>query len=401
MSWQDELHQLDTALASGQLSADDYRVRRDALLSKASGQVGQPGQPQSPLQVQPQPQSPLQAPSQSQSQAPSPSPENERTQFVAPVVLPPQNGPRPQEAERTQAVRPGRHTDHTQVVGKHDSSADNTQIVPNSGLPPRPAYPVVPPWETVHPGSVPQASTPWGGDELPPGFGQTGWPRQGPEIFAEPEKGKGGKIALIALAVVLVLGLVGAGVWFFGFKDSDTAQPPPPAPTTTTKQEPVLPPPNVPDGPFIEIAGREALNRTMTIEQALQRKLPTERESKLMKANGIVEVGGLVTEENGLRRGIWAFKVADGGDASAALVAMDALYEQAKYAKVASPEHPEVTIRKLASSGGDAPTVFRAHYVTDGGYMVRVEAFGADAAKVETAFFDLLAEETGKFPPLS
>lgn len=375
MSWQDELHQLDTALASGQLSADDYRVRRDALLSKASGQGGQP--------------------------APSPTPENERTQFVTPITLPPQNGPRQPEAERTQAVRPGQHTDHTQVVGGHDSSADNTQIVPNSGLPPRPAYPVVPPWETVHPHSAPQASTPWGGDELPPGFGQASWPRQGPEIFAEPEKGKGGKIALIGLAVVLVLGLVGAGVWFFGFTDNDNPAQPATPTTTSTKQEPVLPPPNVPDGPFIEIAGREALNRTMTIEQALQRKLPTERESKLMEANGIVEIGGLVTEENGLRRGIWAFKVADGGDPSAALVAMDALYEQAKYVKVSSPEHPDVTIRKLASSGADAPTVFRAHYVTDGGYMVRVEAFGPDAAKVETAFFDLLAEETGKFPPLS
>ncbi|MFC5285468.1 SHOCT domain-containing protein [Actinokineospora guangxiensis] len=385
MSWQDELQQLDSALAAGQLSADEYRSRRDALLSKAAGQSG-------PAQPPPQQQQP---------------PEAERTQYVQPITGPPPGqhagGPPPGgQADRTQAVRPEQHSDRTQVVSGHDASSDRTQIVSTSHVapPPPPNYAASPPpWESVHPTTGGAPSTPWGSDDLPAGFGNSGWPRQGPEIFAEPDKGKG-KVALIAVAVVLVLALAGGAVWFFGFSGDDSADPGTPPPTTTSKQEPVLPPPNVPSGPFIEIVGREALNRTMTIDQALQRKLPTERESKLMQANGVVEIGGLVTEENGMRRGLWAFKVGDGKDASAALVAMDALYEQAKYEEVDSTDYPDVVIRKLAAADKKNPTVFRAHYVADGGYMVRVEAFGLDAEGSEKAFFELLAAQTEKFPPL-
>src|SRR3954468_24584265 len=35
VSWQDELRKLDEELAAGQISADDYRVRRDQVLSSA------------------------------------------------------------------------------------------------------------------------------------------------------------------------------------------------------------------------------------------------------------------------------------------------------------------------------------------------------------------------------
>jgi len=45
--------------------------------------------------------------------------------------------------------------------------------------------------------------------------------------------------------------------------------------------------------------------------------------------------------------------------------------------------------------------VFRAHYVTDHGYLVRVEVYGADSANVESTFNDLIEEETDKFPPAS
>src|ERR1700743_1596341 len=48
MSWQEDLHQLDTALAGGQISADDYRRRRDELLAKASGGAPDQSTPGSP-----------------------------------------------------------------------------------------------------------------------------------------------------------------------------------------------------------------------------------------------------------------------------------------------------------------------------------------------------------------
>ncbi|MER6767386.1 hypothetical protein ABT266_45095, partial [Amycolatopsis sp. NPDC000746] len=45
MSWQEELRRLDEELASGRLSADDYRIRRDQVLSSAVGQQDQPTPP--------------------------------------------------------------------------------------------------------------------------------------------------------------------------------------------------------------------------------------------------------------------------------------------------------------------------------------------------------------------
>ena len=67
LSWQEQLRQLDEELAAGQISADDYRLRRDSVLSAAVNvdpQAGQTGSseaesthiiaPVSPPQGQPQ-----------------------------------------------------------------------------------------------------------------------------------------------------------------------------------------------------------------------------------------------------------------------------------------------------------------------------------------------------------
>ena len=137
----------------------------------------------------------------------------------------------------------------------------------------------------------------------------------------------------------------------------------------------------------------------MPIAQAVAEKLPTEAEAKLLQSVGVSEVSGLVTEEDGLRTGLWAFKVGEGGDPAAVLTAMDELYQQAKYELVS--EENGVKVRKLAAATPDAPTVFRAHYVTEDGYLVRVEVYGADSANVESTFNDLLADETDEFAPVS
>src|SRR3954471_4140736 len=41
VTWQEELSQLDGALASGQISADDYRRERERILAVATGGSGQ------------------------------------------------------------------------------------------------------------------------------------------------------------------------------------------------------------------------------------------------------------------------------------------------------------------------------------------------------------------------
>lgn len=375
MSWQDELAQLDSALAAGQISADEYRTRRDRVIAQASGQSA------------PEPQQPPQA--------------AEPTHVFRPVT-PPQGQPQGQEApDRTQIVSnqmPG--GDRTQVVGRQD--ADSTQIV--SGMQAHPHFPPPqppPPWETAHPQQPNMSPPPWANEDLPPEFGQQSWPRQGPEVFEDKSGGGTGKIIAIIVAVVLVLGGAGAAIWFFALKDDggnqaggETSQQQDPETTTTTTSAP----PDIPEGPFVDLPGEKVLNRTVPIQQALAEKLPTEMEAQLLQSVGVSEVGGLVSDEDGLRRGIWAFKIGDGGDANAVLAAMDQLYDQAQY-KLVSQEGG-VLVRKLAADAPDKPTVFRAHYVTDEGYMVRVEVYGTDSANVESTFNELIEEETDEFAPV-
>jgi len=373
MSWQDELAQLDSALASGQISADEYRTRRDRVIAQASGQ-------QAPEPPQPQQQA------------------AEPTHVFRPV-----QPPGPEAPDRTQIVSGGQGGDRTQVVsGQND--ADSTQIVPGVQAahphfpPPQPP----PPWETAHPQQPNMSPPPWANEDLPPEFGQQSWPRQGPEVFDEKSGGGAGKVVAIIVAVVLVLGGAGAAIWFFALKDKGgseadggTTQEQTKEQTTSSKP----PPPDIPEGPFLDLPGDKVLNRTVPIQQAVAEKLPTEMEAQLLQSVGISEVGGLVTDEDDLRRGIWAFKIGDGGDPNAVLTAMDQLYQQAQYTLVS--DENGILVRKLAAAAPDKPTVFRAHYVTDDGYLVRVEVYGIDSANVESTFNDLIEEETDKFPPLT
>lgn len=376
MSWQDELAQLDSALASGQISADEYRTRRDRVIAQASGQ-STPEQPQQQAGAEPthvfRPVNPAQVPQGFE----------DRTQVVP-----------------GQTQGPG--VDRTQVVGRGAGDADSTQIVSN--MPPQfPPRQAPPPWETNQPQQQNLAPPPWANEELPPEFGQQSWPRQGPEVFEEKSGGGAGKTIGIIIAVVVVLALAGGAVWFFGFKDKGNNQAGNGGGGTsqeqTTKQTSTKPPPpDIPEGPFIELAGEEVLNRSVPIDQAVADKQPTEQESLLLKSNGVTEVGGLVTEDDGLRRGIWAFKLGDGADANAALNAMDQLYQQAKFELVSNENG--VLVRKQSASPESDITVFRAHYIADG-YLVRVEVYGKDSANVEAEFTELLGKETDKFPPAS
>jgi hypothetical protein len=373
MSWQDELAQLDSALASGQISADEYRTRRDRVIAQASGQ----GAPEQPQQQGAEP-----------------------THVFRPVTP-----PHGQQAtgERTQVVGPG--GDRTQVVGR-GGDADSTQIVSN--MPPQfPPPQAPPPWETHQPQQPAVSPPPWANEELPPEFGQQSWPRQGPEVFEEKSGGGSGKIVGIIIAVVLVLALAGGAVWFFALRDKDNAQADDGNGGGGTTQEQTQqetttttpPPPDLPEGPFIELPGEVVLNRTVPIQQAVSENHPTPQEAALLQSVGVSDVGGLVTEEDGLRRGIWAFKLGEGADPNAVLQAMDQLYQAAEFELLRQDDG--VLVRKQAARPeNENQTVFRAHYITEG-YLVRVEVYGTDSANVEAEFADILAQETDEYPPAS
>ncbi|MFC4854822.1 hypothetical protein [Actinophytocola glycyrrhizae] len=376
MSWQDELAQLDSALAAGQISADEYRTRRDRVIAQASGQS---------------------APEQPQQQGAEP------TAVFRPVQ--PQQGF--EGADRTQIVSgqpPG--NEHTQVVGHTD--ADSTQIVPNVQAqqqqhPHFPPPPPPPPWESQQP--HPQAMTPppWANEDLPPEFGQQSWPRQGPEVFEEKSRGGAGKVAGIIVAVVVVLALAGGAIWFFGFKDSGGNQADDQKTSEQTQPKttsPKPPPPDIPEGPFLDLPGAKVYNRTVPIAQAVAEKVPTEAEAKLLQSVGVSEVSGLVTDvESGVRTGLWAFKVGEAADPAAVLTAIDQLYQSAKYELLSDDNG--VKVRRLPADKPEADTAYRAHYLTDDGYLVRVEVYGKDSANVESVFNELLPEETDEFPPVS
>ncbi|MGW5699623.1 flagellar basal body-associated FliL family protein [Amycolatopsis japonica] len=256
VSWQEELRNLDEELASGRLSADDYRLRRDQVLSSAVAygdpaqqQVQQPGQqPQQPFQQPPAPQQP-QAPQQPG------QPSADSTQIIAPVNQPQQSG----EAERTQVVpnwqQQQADPNRTQVVPPVASPPggfpQQGQASPAGGFPQQGQGSPAGGFPQQHQGYQQQqpqqqgwtdndASPPWGGSDFPPisPVGSTEWVKQGPELFEDKPKGKGGKIAIIAIVAVLVLAGLGVGGYFAFKGGGDTPADPTAAPQSSQPQAP-------------------------------------------------------------------------------------------------------------------------------------------------------------------
>lgn len=229
MSWQEELRKLDEELASGRLSADDYRVRRDQVLSSAVSYSENPQQPQQPQEA-PQP--------------PQQDGSADATQVIAPVS-PPQQPVQPQnvDAEPTQAVTPNWQSgppvdpERTQYVanpsppqGFPQAPASPPQGFPQSG--PQPA-----PWNAPES----DVSPPWSGSDLPPanpGGGSTEWVAQGPESFDDKPSGGKGKIAWISAAVVVVLVAAGLAIFFTTSGGDDVDDGPTAAPATSEGSAP-------------------------------------------------------------------------------------------------------------------------------------------------------------------
>lgn len=230
MSWQEELRQLDEELAAGRISADDYRVRRDQVLSSAVSQ-GEPT-PQAPNG----PQSP--GPAQHSAA------QHSAAQHSAGGQTPDQAGT-DQSADSTQVVAPV-----SPPAGQAQPPSDATQFVPNPNASQHPGQPAPPDprrmgqpapgtWGAGGPGASPggfqpqqpqqpqqqlwnapetDMSPPWAGSDLPPvaPAGSAEWRSQGSDTFQDTSTGKGsrGKVTAIVLAAVVVLGGAGVGGYF-------------------------------------------------------------------------------------------------------------------------------------------------------------------------------------------
>lgn len=234
MSWQDELQKLDAELASGRVSADEYRQRRDAILAGNTG-----GAPQGGGSFPP--------PVRWQA---VPPPEPEKTQYLRPAT-----GPQPVQQQPPQA-QPQQNSDKTQVVSVNGAGAgaqpnpDATQVVPGSGGFPQPNYgggqfPQGGGWQQQGGGASNAAPPPWVTDQ--DSYSTPSW-NQGPEVFdsAAESSGKGKKIIGIVIVVLLVVGLGVAGYFFFTSKKDNEGQQTN-GPTTATSATPTAKP--VPDPP--------------------------------------------------------------------------------------------------------------------------------------------------------
>lgn len=224
MGWQDDIRKLDEDLAAGRIAAEEYRVRRDTILSSAAASGQQVAPPTHAESTQMMPPVGGQGGTQS---GPQPGQNPERTQVVPgnsigqqgwqsqpnygqqgswsqniPGVPPQQGapgmaGPRPAPGA---GPMPG-------PAGPQAGSPQQGQLPPPQG-----GYPGG--WDNQQGGDT---APPWSGSAFPPlsqqGGGQD-WLKQGPDSFDTASSGKG-RVWLIIGIVVVVIALGVGGYFLF------------------------------------------------------------------------------------------------------------------------------------------------------------------------------------------
>lgn len=379
MSWQDDLRQLDQALAQGQVSADEYRKRRDQLLATAtSGGAPEPAQQAQPVQ-QPsgQPEQPAQQPP-AQPEQQAGQAEQPQQQPSGPFAPPFRWDPAP---ESTQVVTPD-NPERTQVVSQqpnqfgqqHSPESDRTQTI----RPPGGQTHTPPPWQAQQP-----APPPWGVDDGPVSMPNPTWLSHGPEVFEPTTAKKRSKLPLILIAVVVVIGL-GVGAFFlFGNQGGND---PGPAPTGQSQAAPPSPTEKPKDD--LEVAKLEGTaadtSDVKTFADAEARGFLTPDEQKLYK-NGDPGKARMtsVTMSSGVKVYIFTTQLASAENATTAANALAA--QQVTYGMKQYTEAPQGVLANNIEKSGSTPATIRAHYVHKS-TVVRIQVYGDDMAQVSTVF---------------
>lgn len=383
MTWQEELRKLDEDLAAGKLAADEYRTRRDQVLSSAVT-------PEDPSQ-------------QGQSQGST----AEATQTMRPAGT---------NAERTQAV-PSWNTPQQQRSSPSSGYSQQPSGSSSAGAQQPAQQQPGASWSSgsgqQHPWNAPQddVSPPWGGSDLPPVAQEKSpsWTTQGPESFDNtPKKGNGRKVALSVILVVVLVG-IGVGVWALFIRSSNTGgtapTAAPPAPTssqTVPTKEPLPEPPPAKekpadnaaaliDPPGDERAGGGEFDLAALHENGL---LPKSVVSALEEA-GFTK-GLLKTTTSGdVTIGLYALAVAN--EDAAATVAHEYALAQQEGGLPASRKHSLQGVPVFGTSkGGDA--VFRAVYVLYDRVII-VDVYGPSDSSVEETFENILQQQVKHAPP--
>jgi hypothetical protein len=401
LSWQDELRKLDEDLATGRIAADEYRVRRDAVLSSAAT-VGQ----QQP----------------SAESAPQSGPA-EATHMMSPVA-----GPQQQP-----------NSERTQVVGPADTSADRTQVVSGQDVTRPRQSPVPPGWQQVPPhaqGGWPQAvpgvppqgvaggqplrqpgpggypgqqphewdagaeSNPWGDAKDFPAlapFGSQDWVRQGPEVF-DNSSWSAGKKTLVIVAVVVVLAGLGVGGFFlFGNKGHQTTANQGGGPTQTQVTSTPQPKPQDPLA-IADLPGTQQDQSGIgSFSDVLTQKLLTSDENTVYENAGATTTKLASSTVSGtMHVSVMTVRTASPEAAASAVAKLDSLQIRFGMKTYGGTTPPGVQITSLAPSGS-TPATIRGHYSHDN-TVVRIQVDGPSAINVGTLFDQVLQAQLAALP---
>ncbi|QWF80309.1 flagellar basal body-associated protein FliL [Amycolatopsis sp. CA-230715] len=407
MSWQEELRKLDEELASGRLSADDYRVRRDQVLSSAVAHgdtaAGQ-GPQQGPVAT---PQGPPSVP-----QGPPPQQQYAQQQ-QQPYSQPPQ--PQQPSADSTQVIQPISPPHGVPAAGG-DSSAERTQAVPaawrsqppagqGQQFPPQqqpgqfqqnPSSPASgfqqPAWNT--PDS--DLSPPWAGSDFPPiaAPGSSEWVKQGPESFeTEPKPKKGKLTAIIAGSVVVVLA-VAAILFFTVFNKKDE-----PTPTaggqTSGQQAPPSPTQRKTAGPLVIPDGEGPGPKTYTPDQLASVKPLPEPDLVQLKAAGVTQAQSALSNDGTTTESLWAFTTSSPQDL---MTKFEEDLKRFGFTEVtAAAQQTGVKLYTWQQDSGDKKYVFRGQYVADG-KVIRVETYDVNSTMARQKYDELLKDQLAHTP---
>jgi hypothetical protein len=374
MSWQDELRRLDEELATGRISADDYRSRRDAVMASAVSPTAQPA-PSESTTVMPQ------IPTGQQATAQPGDPD--KTQIVS---------GRSADSDRTQAVGGG------WVATPPPDDPNRTQIVPGvppqayaggRGLRPAPGFDQnQPPWQGEEP--LPPS---WSGQDFPPlaASNAPDWTLQGPEVFESEKKSGAGKVFGIIAIVVVLLG-VAAGAYFLfrpdsnqqagpGGNDSSTGET-----TTTTSAKP--------KGPIVELPGdQQNMASVKTFAQLKTIDYLTQQEIALYEQGGAGDAAVAISTDKDVRIIVVVVTMQS---PEAAVTARDALGAlQLNFNLVVRQSEPGV----VASANPNASNgpLLRAHYAS-GGKVVRIQAQGKDGEAADKLFDQVISDQLERLP---
>lgn len=390
MSWQEDLQRLESELATGRISAEDYRTQRDALLAAANPAQPSPAQPGTPPGG-------TQAPaSQPQQAAPFPPaftwsakrPDDERTQTIRPAGS-------DSSAEKTQVVSGNPDLDQrTETL--RPSDPERTQVVQNPYAQQRPQQ--SPSWpgadqsnlysnETM-PANVPHW-TPAGA------FGD--WPKQGPEVFSARSGGHRGRRILLIVVLVLVLAGLAVGGWLL-FGRNGSAGATGTATTAASPSPPAPPGPRAAIGLLVAPAGFPSAQAFTPTELQQVKPLP-QPDLDILRSTSLSNADYVVSKDGGTTLDLWSFETSDNAAAKALATSFNT--DQTRFGFQATDIHIAngryLAYQSKQQSGGHTVTAYRLHYVV-GDQVIRVEAFDPDPARARSEFMTLLRMQTKLTP---